>query len=506
MTFNGGYLMSKEILCSFLMPTRGNPELTLKSLKSIVTHSSNTIPYEVLIAIDSDDKENLEIVSQINELFNNIQCGTVKVIITERYFYYGLHKYYNLLANISKGKLLFLWNNDCVMLDSHIHQEGINQNHTFSNWDLNLKQDYENLEPYVALLYPTEVYMEGSARGGPPHLSNCGFPILRRNIYDLLPQMSMSPLNDAYLTNICNFKINNNPTIKISRVMIGHSSPFEGRGPQQETFKKASDIHYSEKVQEHTLQDREVVGKYLRDKIDSIFPSELPYWDKYVELKENPTHYGIPEDHINQLKKLRDGGFNPSVIYDIGSAVGHWREVALEIWPNAEIFMFEANEDLKEFYEYYGWNNYHIGLLSDKDDKSTNYYYNEEFIGGNSYYKENTDTYSEEKFRVLKSEKLETVIQRKGWPMPDLIKLDVQGAEIDILNGSGEILKYPEYIIVELQHLNFNEGALLAEESIGIIEKLGYELSEEKFSAAIDMEIDADYLFVNKDYIGENRR
>ena len=318
--------------------------------------------------------------------------------------------------------------------------------------------------------------------------------------------MSMSPLNDAYLTNICNFKINNTPTIKISRVMIGHSSPFEGRGPQQETFKKASDIHYSEKVQEHTLQDREVVGKYLRDKIDSIFPSELPYWDKYVELKENPTHYGIPEDHINQLKKLRDGGFNPSVIYDIGSAVGHWREVALEIWPNAEIFMFEANEDLKEFYEYYGWNNYHIGLLSDKDDKSTNYYYNEEFIGGNSYYKENTDTYSEEKFRVLKSEKLETVIQRKGWPMPDLIKLDVQGAEIDILNGSGEILKYPEYIIVELQHLNFNEGALLAEESIGIIEKLGYELSEEKFSAAIDMEIDADYLFVNKDYIGENRR
>ena len=61
-------------------------------------------------------------------------------------------------------------------------------------------------------------------------------------------------------------------------------------------------------------------------------------------------------------------------------------------------------------------------------------------------------------------------------------------------------------MIVELQHMNYNEGASLAEESIGIIEKLGYELSEEKFSAAIDMGIDADYLFVNKDYIGENRR
>ena len=139
--------------------------------------------------------------------------------------------------------------------------------------------------------------------------------------------------------------------------------------------------------------------------------------------------------------------------------------------------MFEANEDLEHFYDYYGWEDYHIGLLSNENDKSLNYYYNEEYIGGNSYYKENTETYSWEKFRVLKSEKLETLIANKGWPMPDLIKLDVQGAEIDILNGCGEILKYPEYMIVELQHMNYNEGALLAEESIGIIENLGYELS-----------------------------
>ena len=498
--------MSQEVLCSFLMPTRGSPNLTLKSLKSIVYQSSDTISYEVLIAIDSNDNENLNIIPQIYEIFQNSKKGIVKIMITKRYHYYGLHRYYNLLSKISKGELLFLWNNDCIMLDSHIHREGINQDHTLSKWDLTLKQDYENLEPYVALLYPTEVYMEGDARGGRPHLSNCGFPIILKNIYELIGHLSVSPLNDAYLTNICNFKINNKSTIKISRIMIGHSSPFEGETNQQETFQKASKIHYSDEIQRSTLDDRGVVEEYLRDKTDESFQSELPFWNKYVELKENPDTYGIPQDHINKLKKLRDGGFNPSVIYDIGSAVGHWREVALEIWPDAQIFMFEANEDLEHFYDYYGWEDYHIGLLSNENDKSLNYYYNEEYIGGNSYYKENTETYSWEKFRVLKSEKLETLIANKGWPMPDLIKLDVQGAEIDILNGCGEILKHPEYMIVELQHMNYNEGASLAEESIGIIEKLGYELSEEKFSAAIDMGIDADYLFVNKDYIGENRR
>ena len=498
--------MSQEVLCSFLMPTRGNPNLTLKSLRSIVEQSSDTISYEVLIAIDSDDNENLNIISQIYEIFQNSKKGIVTIIITQRYHYYGLHRYYNLLAKISKGKLLFLWNNDCIILDSHIHREGINQDHTLSKWDLTLKQDYENLESYVGLLYPTEVYMEGDARGGSPHLSNCGFPILLRNIYELIGYYSLSPLNDAYLTNICNFKINNKSTIKISRIMIGHSSPFEGEINQQETFQKASKIHYSDEIQKGTKHARGLVEKYLKEKAENNFQNDLPFWDKYIELKENPKTFGIPQDHMDKLKKLRDDGFNPSIIYDIGSAVGHWREVALEVWPEAQIFMFEANEDLKQFYDYYGWGDYYIGLLSDEDGKPLNYYYNEEYIGGNSYYKENTETYSWDKFRVLKSEKLETVITNNGWPMPDLIKLDVQGAEIDILKGSGEILKYPEHIIVELQHMNYNEGASLAEESIDIIENLGYNLLEGKFSAAVDMGIDADYLFVNKDYIGENRR
>ena len=60
--------MSPEVLCSFLMPIRSNPNLTLKSLRSIVKQSSDTISYEVLIAIDSDDNENLNIISQIYEI------------------------------------------------------------------------------------------------------------------------------------------------------------------------------------------------------------------------------------------------------------------------------------------------------------------------------------------------------------------------------------------------------------------------------------------------------
>ena len=52
------------------------------------------------------------------ELFHNTKNGTVKIIITERYHYYGLHKYYNLLGKLAKGKLLILWNTN-IITDSY---------------------------------------------------------------------------------------------------------------------------------------------------------------------------------------------------------------------------------------------------------------------------------------------------------------------------------------------------------------------------------------------------
>ena len=74
---------------------------------------------------------------------------------------------------------------------------------------------------------------------------------------------------------------------------------------------------------------------------------DLPFWDKYVDIKENPEHFGIPKDHIARMHQLRGEGFTPTVIYDIGSAVGHWKVAMEDVWPEARTFLFEANEKNK---------------------------------------------------------------------------------------------------------------------------------------------------------------
>jgi len=51
----------------------------------------------------------------------------------------------------------------------------------------------------------------------------------------------------------------------------------------------------------------------------------------------------IPEDHIKYLKSLKANGFEPRVIYDIGSCILHWSKEARKIWPDAKIIAFDAN-------------------------------------------------------------------------------------------------------------------------------------------------------------------
>jgi FkbM family methyltransferase len=188
----------------------------------------------------------------------------------------------------------------------------------------------------------------------------------------------------------------------------------------------------------------------------------------------------IPQPHIDYLKKLKeDFKFEPKVIYDIGACVLHWTNEASKIWPNSKIYLFDGIDTVEFLYQKKGYE-YNIGVLSDLDNKDLIFYQSSVSPGGNSYYKEcswATDIYyGKDSERNIKTTTVDTVVDNKNFQLPDLIKIDVQGCEIDILRGMSKTLKSCEHLIVELQHSQYNLGALLYDESIPIIESLGFEL------------------------------
>jgi hypothetical protein len=92
---------------------------------------------------------------------------------------------------------------------------------------------------------------------------------------------------------------------------------------------------------------------------------------------------------------------------------------------------------------------------------------------GSSKYKENTRFPTEE--RRLAQRSLNSVLSRAQQPF-DFIKLDVQGAEIEILQSGTEYLHRTEVVLMEVATLPYNEGAPLIDQVLVEMRKLGFVL------------------------------
>lgn len=208
----------------------------------------------------------------------------------------------------------------------------------------------------------------------------------------------------------------------------------------------------------------------------------------------------MPESHNRILKNISKT-FTPKVIYDIGASTLHWTKEVKKIWNDVEIIAFDAIQEAEELYKSQNVK-YNIGVLSDQDNKVVNFYENKENPAGNSYYREighpnSINIYPENSYKEKVSKTLTTVVKERLFSLPELIKIDVQGAELDILKGGQEIISNAKYLIIELQNIEYNKGAPLANITIDFLIENGWEIVESKFS---DNGPDADYLFVNTNY------
>lgn len=163
-------------------------------------------------------------------------------------------------------------------------------------------------------------------------------------------------------------------------------------------------------------------------------------------------------------------------ILDIGANVGAYSMVIKELLPEAYILMLEANLFCAPFLEKTGIP-YDIACLSDVE-KSVKMYVNKKNVvcTGTSYYKENTEHYSEEDYITVTTRTLDNVIISKYGEQKkfDFIKMDTQGSEKDIINGGKKTIDAAKFIQLELSLIEYNKGAPLKNEMIDFLFSLGF--------------------------------
>ena len=180
----------------------------------------------------------------------------------------------------------------------------------------------------------------------------------------------------------------------------------------------------------------------------------------------NDYTYDFFED---TCKLLKNSGFTPRRILDIGASVCQTADVFRQFWPSSDILLIEGNGDCEPVYKSKNYN-YQIKLLG-KENSTTSFYKTKwhPLCSGNSIYKEINTVYEGDSLitTTLPIYKLDDVVMGTY----DLIKIDTQGSELDIIRGGINTFGKAKVAICEVALIDINIGGCKKEDVMNVLTK-----------------------------------
>ena len=161
--------------------------------------------------------------------------------------------------------------------------------------------------------------------------------------------------------------------------------------------------------------------------------------------------------------------FAPGGILDIGAHKGLWAKRAAEIFPGVPIHMVEAQAALEPELKAAGFP-YTLSLLGPEAKEGVAFHVDPDWPTGGSVMEEVTG-FSRQTSSMTMRRLDDLATGLKG---PLLLKLDVQGFELEVLAGASETLKQTEAILAEVALLEYNKGAPLMAEVISYLAERGF--------------------------------
>jgi FkbM family methyltransferase len=160
------------------------------------------------------------------------------------------------------------------------------------------------------------------------------------------------------------------------------------------------------------------------------------------------------ENEVRVFSLLRDHGFQPRVIYDIGAANGTWSALVSEVFPDASFHLFEPLAEIHQ--EFRGYLDFHMRnhpafflhtIALGAGEGEVEMRLHEDGYSSTIF---DMGTHPEYQRRIrVPQHTLDGYIVRSHIPLPDIIKLDTQGAERVILQESSVCLQYASLVFAE---------------------------------------------------------
>lgn len=164
------------------------------------------------------------------------------------------------------------------------------------------------------------------------------------------------------------------------------------------------------------------------------------------------------------LNHLCRKGLRLRIVYDIGAFNGSWATALKNcLSTSPEFILFEPNESHLQELRATGFLTF-TQLLGDENGEIAFYSRAET---GDSIYREKTARFDSVAPVSMQMRRLDDLVAAENLPVADLIKIDVQGAELKVIRGARSALQNSQLIYLEMPILQYNSGAPSFEAVLG---------------------------------------
>lgn len=181
------------------------------------------------------------------------------------------------------------------------------------------------------------------------------------------------------------------------------------------------------------------------------------------------------------LEDIRARNFNPKLILDVGANRGDWTRMAKAVFPKASFLLIEPQVEMRQSlnalcskFENISWIEAGAGS---KEGKLVQTIWDD--LAGSSFLPHvDENLLRSGKQREVEIVTIDSLLSSRNLTIPDLVKLDIQGFEIEALRGANSLFGKTELFIMEVSLFAFADvpGVPIFREVVEFMSERGYEI------------------------------